>query len=187
MPVPIEYFLYGLIAFAAFMLGFGIVWPLIRWLEGKYGGKDERTIVVAPVPAEPAPALPAEQPCGGCASIITRQEIVDEAYESGGAEISTVVHPEQLHQPVSLKWHNKTYAMLYGTDCGIVMIIKLSNDYAAHLKTVHPAICRAHFPTAENWYYVHVDKEFHSKECVYKVIHSARDFVASKNNKDDGI
>jgi len=184
MPIQIEYFLYGLIAFAAFMLGFGLIWPLIRFLEAKYGRKDsvQTTTVIAAAP----PAEPKEKPCE-CESVITRQEIVDEAYASGGAEISTVLHPEQLHQPVSLKWHGKTYAMLYGTDHGIILIIKLADDYAAHLKTVHPEICRAHFPTAANWYYIHVDKSFHSKDCIFKVIHNARDFVASKNNKDDGV
>jgi len=176
MPVQLEYFLYGLIAFAAFMLGFGIIWPLVRFLERRFSKEP----VVQNVTVAAAPVAAAEKPCG-CVSIITRQEIMDEAYASGGSEISTVEHPEQLHQPISLKWNGKTYVMLYGTDCGIIMIIKLPDDYAANLKSLHPAICRAHFPTAENWYYVHVDKEFHSKDCVFKVIHMARDFVAKSS------
>ena len=93
MPIAVEYFLYGLIAFAAFMLGFGLMWPLVRFLEAKYGRKA-------------IPSGPEEKPCG-CESVITRQEIVDEAYASGGADVSTVLHPEQLHQPISLKWHGR--------------------------------------------------------------------------------
>jgi len=176
MPVAVEYLLYGLIAFAAFMLGFSIMWPLVRFLERRLSKDKEPVVQHESVMQEPQAVVKEE--CS-CKSFLTRHDIVDEARKSGGFDISVVEHPEQLHQPVLLKWHGKTYSMLYGTDLGVIIIIKLANEYAEALRATYPDICRAHFPTESHWYYLPVNGAFPDKESVFEIIHASRDFVAS--------
>jgi len=171
MPVAVEYLLYGLIAFAAFMAGFAIMWPLVRFLERRCSKSKEEPVIHEP-------QVIVKEKCS-CKSFLTRHDIVDEARKSGGFDVSVVEHPEQLHQPVLLKWHGKTYSMLYGTDLGVVIIVKLASDYAETLRTAYPDICRAHFPTESHWYYLPVNDSFPDRESVFKILHSSRDFVAS--------
>ena len=108
---------------------------------------------------------------------ITRQEIADDTKKMGITDITVVERPKQPQLPVSLKYKGKTYAMLYGTDKGVLMIARFDEEYAGELARIHPEICRAGFPRGANWYSLPVDGAFREKESVYRVLTAARFFV----------
>jgi len=112
--------------------------------------------------------------------MITRKEIVEDTKALGIASITVVERGKEPHLPVSLKFKDKTYAMLYGTDKGVMMIAKLSDAYADKLAVRHPRVCRVKFPAGPNWYYVPVDGAFDGKESVYAVLNAAYAFVLAK-------
>jgi len=114
---------------------------------------------------------------------ITRKEIADDVREIENPDIAVVERLKQPQLPMSLKYKNKTYAMLYGTDEGVLMTVKISDDYAEELAETHSEICRACFPNGPNWYHIPIDGAFRDKESVYRVLTSARTFVKNTTKK----
>jgi len=112
---------------------------------------------------------------------VTRKEIAEDTRNIGDPDITVVERPKQPQLPASLKYRGKTYAMLHGTDDGLLMIVKIPDEYAELLGRTHPNICRANFPHGANWYYIPIDGAFWNKDSVYSVLTSARRFVAAKN------
>jgi len=110
---------------------------------------------------------------------ITRKEIVDDTRAIGNPDI-VILEKEQPQMPVSLKYKGKTYAILYGTDKGVMMVVKLTDSYADKLAAKHPQIRRAKFPAGANWYYVPVDGAFDSKDAVYSVLNVSYGFILVK-------
>ncbi|MCL2821574.1 MAG: bacteriohemerythrin [Firmicutes bacterium] len=117
---------------------------------------------------------------------ITRKEIAERTMElvqtNGDTNINIAQRPKQLQLPMSLKYGKKTFALLYGTEEGVLMILNLDNDVAEHLAQTHPEICRASFPAGKNWYYLPVDGAFTCKEEVYRVLDSSMEFIKEKNS-----
>ena len=111
---------------------------------------------------------------------ITRKEIIEDTKAIGNASVTVVERGTEPHLPVSLKYKDKTYAMLYGTDAGVIMVAKLSDAYADKLAVRHPRVCRVKFPAGANWYYVPVDGAFDCKKSVYTVLNAAYAFVLAK-------
>ena len=70
--------------------------------------------------------------------------------------------------------------MVYGTDTGVTMIVRIDGDYADALIVKHPEIHRPKFPKGANWYYIPIDGAFDSKEAVYEILNAAREFVANQ-------
>jgi len=110
---------------------------------------------------------------------MTRREIADALRAKGDPDIKIVERPDQPQLPMSLKYKTKTFAMLHGTDSGVLMIVRIWDDYARQLLAVHPKLRRAHFPRGRNWYYVPIDGTFQNKEAVYRVLSNAETFVKS--------
>jgi len=113
---------------------------------------------------------------------ITRKEIADYILTLNNPDITIVERPRQPQLPMSLKYKGKTFAMLHGTDEGVLMIVRLSDDDAETLAPAHPEVCRASFPKGPNWYCVPVDGTFSDKESVCTVLANAYSFVKKHPN-----
>jgi len=110
---------------------------------------------------------------------ITCKEIIADTLALSDKNI-TLLERAEPQMPVSLKYKNKTYAILYGTDRGVMMVVKLSDIFADRLAVRHPEIRRAKFPAGANWYYIPVDGAFDGKESVYKVLNASYGYVLVK-------
>jgi len=108
---------------------------------------------------------------------ITRREIADDTLKLNDPNITVKERPDEPQLPMSLNYKGFTYAMLHGTEAGVVMIVKIADAYAAQLALRHPEICRARFPRGPNWYYLPIDYTFRDKESVYEILGAARAFV----------
>ncbi|MCL2629959.1 MAG: InlB B-repeat-containing protein [Firmicutes bacterium] len=115
--------------------------------------------------------------------ILKRKDITAYMRGLGNPEISAVDRPKQPQLPASIKLNGKTFAMLYAIDDGVLMIVRLSPADAKALAENHPEICRASFPKGSHWYHLPIDGAFKSREAVYSVLDSAREFV---NQKEQG-
>ncbi|MCL2370275.1 MAG: hypothetical protein FWC80_03505 [Firmicutes bacterium] len=118
---------------------------------------------------------------------MTRREIVEDTKAIASKDITIVEKPLEPQMPVSLKHKTKTYAILYGTDKGVMMVAKLYDAYADRLAVRHPQIRRAKFPAGANWYYIPVDGAFDSKKSVYAVLNASYDFVLAKYGKPEDM
>jgi len=110
---------------------------------------------------------------------ITRKEVINDTHALNNPQITIVERPEP-HSPVSIKYKDKTYVMMYGTDKGIMMIAKIDDAYADSLSIKNPEVRRAKFPAGANWYYVPINGAFENKESVYAVLNAAYGFVLGK-------
>ncbi|MCL2371076.1 MAG: hypothetical protein FWC80_07620 [Firmicutes bacterium] len=117
---------------------------------------------------------------------ITRKEIIEDTRSLGNPDIGIFERAEP-QMPASLKHKGKTYAILYGTDRGVMMVVKLSDAYADKLSVKHPQIRRAKFPAGANWYYVPVDGAFESKDAVYAVLNVSYGFVLVKYGSESEV
>ena len=106
--------------------------------------------------------------------MLTRKEIAENAKETGGRAV-TVVERADSQLPMSLKYGAKTFAMLYGTDAGIVMVVRIPAEYADEFVKEHPAIRPAKFP--RKWYQIPIDGTFKDKESVFRVLAYAANYV----------
>jgi len=125
--------------------------------------------------------------------IITRPEIVNDWLNSGDEELTILDRFKNPRQPSSFKVKDKTFAMIYGTDMGLLMITQIPVELAHELSRRHPEIARASFPVGKNWYQLPIDGAFPSKQAVYDVMVASREFVKNKKpgkpryaKKEDG-
>jgi hypothetical protein len=88
-----------------------------------------------------------------------------------------------MQLPMSLKYAKHTFVLLYGTEEGVLMVIRLGHEYADELAKDHPEICRAHFPAGSDWYYLPIDGAFLSKPAVYEVIDYSMDSIKKRYEK----
>jgi len=117
---------------------------------------------------------------------ITRKEIIEDTRSLGNPDI-TIFERGEPQMPASLKHKGKTYAILYGTDKGVMMVVKLSDEYADKMAVKHPQIRRTKFPAGANWYYVPVDGAFESKDEVYSVLNVSYGFVLVKYGSETEV
>ena len=118
---------------------------------------------------------------------ITRREIAEDARGSGNPDITVKEYPFQPQLPTILKYEGRTYAMLYATDRGVLIIARLTDAYAEELICKYPGVRRARFPRGANWYCVPVENAFTDKEEVYRILFEARAFLNLKSLRSDGI
>jgi len=119
--------------------------------------------------------------------LITRQEIAEDARRSGDPDITVSEHPCQPQLPTTLKYRDRTYAMLYATDRGVLIIARLTDGYADELICKYPGVRRAAFPRGANWYCVPVESAFTDKEEVYRILFEARAFLLSAGRKNQTV
>ena len=112
---------------------------------------------------------------------ITRKEIADGARGTGDPGVRVIERPRRPWLPTSLRCGGKTYAMLYGAENGVAMVVRITDRYAGELAEIHPGIRRARFPRGADWYCIPIDGTFNNKESVYRVLDAARGFVAQKS------
>lgn len=111
---------------------------------------------------------------------ITRKEIGEDMRALKIANLDVVERYKSPQLPASLKYNDETYAMLYASDDGVIMVTQLSDEYAEELGKRHPEIRHAKFPKGPHWYVVPIDGAFTDKESVYRVLEYARNFVEAK-------
>jgi|GEM_PF-2221995 len=111
---------------------------------------------------------------------ISRKEIGEDMRALNVANLEVIERYKSPQLPASLKYNEETYAMLYASDEGVIMVTQLSDEYAEELGKRHPEIRHAKFPKGPNWYVVPVDGAFEDKESVYRVLEYARAFVEEK-------
>ena len=109
--------------------------------------------------------------------LISRQEIVENMRTITDPDLEILDRFKNARQPSSFKWKGKTFIMMYGTDMGIIMTLKIPHDLADRLASRHPEICRASFPAGKNWYTLPIDGAFKDKESVYRLIHASLEFI----------
>jgi len=108
---------------------------------------------------------------------ITRREIAEDTRGLGNPDLTIKEYPYQPQLPTILKCKDRTYAMLYATDRGVLIIARLTDAYAEELICKYPGVRRASFPRGANWYCVPVEKAFTDKEEVYRILFEARAFL----------
>lgn len=111
--------------------------------------------------------------------LITRKEIIEYAQNKDPENISAKI-PEGPQHLYSLKWKKSTFAMLHGTDKGVLMVLLLNEKSQLELAKKHN-VQRSKFPRGEHWYTIPVDKTFTTKEQVFAIIQMAIDFVKAKS------
>ncbi|MDR0426107.1 MAG: AAA family ATPase [Clostridiales bacterium] len=112
---------------------------------------------------------------------ISRSEIAKRmralAAAQDNADINVIERPKQPQLPMSLRYREKTFGMLYSIETGVLMVLRMSRAYAEELSARHPELCRAQFPAGPNWYSLPVDGAFEDKAAVYRVLDHSLDFV----------
>jgi len=139
-------------------------------------GKDKK-----PTLSESAEAVPE---VGTISYFITRQEIIEDIRKLGNPDITIAEYSYQPQLPTTLKDKGRTYTMLYGTDKGVLMIVRIADDYADELAYKYPGVRRASFPHAPHWYCVPVEGAFTEKEEVFRIVSEARAFLDRKSEKN---
>ena len=117
------------------------------------------------------------------AFFITRQEIAENTRKLENPDITVAEYSDQPQLPTTLKYKGKTYTMLYGTDKGVLMIVRIADSYADELAGKYPVIRRASFPNAPNWYCFPLEGTLENKEEVYRILFRARTFLNPKSGK----
>ena len=125
---------------------------------------------VAPIPPPPPPVVPAKH-------IYSRAEMIEDTLALNDENITVSQRPDQPQLPVSLKYKKKTYAMLYASDGGILIIARLPQTFADMVMRVHPATKKAVFPKGPYWFSIPIDETFQSKAEIHEILDSARGFI----------
>jgi predicted DNA-binding protein (MmcQ/YjbR family) len=171
------YLYYVLIALGAFILGGGLV-LLCRYLfakrriADKLAAKDPELVELVVAAGEAFHEYAKNH-------VVTRKEIAEATRAMDNPDIKVV---ERLHQPqlpMSLRVKDKTYAMLHGTDGGVMMTVKISDEYANMLGAKYHGVSKASFPCGLNWYYIPVDNTF-SRDSVFEILYAAAEFTSQK-------
>jgi len=114
---------------------------------------------------------------------ITRREIAENTRELNDPDISVKEYPLKPQLPTILKCKGRTYAMLYGTDKGVHMTVRIPDYYANDLGYKYRGVRQADFPHAPNWYCIPVEGAFKDKEEVYRILFEARIFLNLPKNE----
>ena len=102
--------------------------------------------------------------------LITRQEIV--AYARKLNSKIVIKEAQEPQFPYSIRWKNKTVVMLYGTDKGVMMIVRLNEKDKEEISKIHE-LKQAKFPRGKYWSSVLIDNTFIVKEQVFRILHMA--------------
>ena len=109
---------------------------------------------------------------------MTRKEIVDYVQSLDPENISAKI-PEGPQHLYSLKWKRATFAMLHGTDKGVLMVVLLDEKTQNELSKKHN-VQKSKFPRGEHWFTIPIDTTFTDNEQVFKIIQTAIEFVKVK-------
>ena len=183
MEEVIKVFIYTIITISGIFLAGVVIWTALtifmyakKPTEQTIVKKEETIIkhITTPAPvAEPTTIL-----YGGF--WITRKEIAEDVRNLKNKDITVIEHLKNPQLPTSLKWKTKTFALLYVSDEGPLMIARISDELGKELAKTNPKVSRAVFPKGNNWYSIPVDQTFENKAAVYKVISQAQEFVTLK-------
>jgi len=170
-----EIFIYILIAIGAFAGAFVLAW-LVFGVFIK-GGKNSQSREYV---REYATALN-EQPApkGITQFTVTRQNIVDWTRSMGDIDITVREKIDDPQMPHSLRWKNKTFALAYGTDAGVLLIARIPDDYVAVLSKSH-RIDRSKFPKGPYWWTIPINQTWTSKEMVMELLKKSVRYVSEK-------
>jgi len=114
--------------------------------------------------------------------VITRQDIVDWTKALGDEDITVSEKTEDPQMPHSLRWKNRTFALAYGTDIGVLLIARIHDDYAQELSKTH-RVDRSKFPKGPCWWAIPINQTWTSKQEVLEVLTQAITHTKSKTVK----
>jgi len=109
---------------------------------------------------------------------ITRREIAEDTRNLRNPDITVEERPDQPQLPTTLRYKGRTYAMLYGTDKGVLMTVRITDSCADKLSGKYPGIKPARFPKGPNWYRIPIEGAFSDKEEIYRILFEARVFLS---------
>ena len=72
--------------------------------------------------------------------------------------------------------------MLYGTDKGVLMIVRIHEEDKLELAKTHN-IQQAKFPRGKNWFSLMIDNTFTNRDQVYRIINMAIHFAQNPPKK----
>ena len=150
---------------------FGICTICILWILYV---QSQRNFVLAQNPVQLAPVTRKPDEFS-----ITRQDISAFAMNQDPEFITLKEKPDPQF-PYSLKWKNKTFHMLYGTDKGVIMIARLREQDAKGLSKRHN-IQPSKFPRGKNWFVIPIDNTFTNREQVTDITLMAIDYIQNPN------
>jgi len=108
---------------------------------------------------------------------ITRQEIVEEFRRIKDTSLEIVDRFDNPRLPSSLKHKGKTFASMFGTDMGIILVAKLPQDVADVLAKNHRDFGPSSFPKGKNWYALPIGSSFKNKADVIDVLLASYEFI----------
>ncbi|MCL2587664.1 MAG: hypothetical protein FWE31_05540 [Firmicutes bacterium] len=162
-----EIFVYTLIAIGAFAGAFVLAWLVFGAFIKAGENRQIREYV-----REYATTLNEQ-------STITRQNIVDWTRTMGDINITVRERADDPQMPHSLRWNNKTFALAYGTDAGVLLIVWITDDYAARISKSH-RIDRAKFPKGPYWWTIPLDQTWTNKEMVMELLKNSVGYVSKR-------
>jgi predicted DNA-binding protein (MmcQ/YjbR family) len=109
----------------------------------------------------------------------SRKRIIEEVLRIDNVNITIKIRNDQPELPASLNYMKRTFAMLHGTDHGVVMIVKISDHCAHELSKYHPHVRKSLFPRGANWYYIPIDDSFETEDEVFNILYKAMNFISS--------
>ena len=163
-----EIFIYIFIAIGAFAATFVLAWFIFGALIKAGESRQSREYV-----REYTTTL------NGQPATITRQNIVDWTRTMGDIDITVKERNDDPQMPHSLRWKNKTFALAYGTDAGVLLIVWITDEYAATISKSH-RIDRAKFPKGPYWWTIPIGQSWTSKEIVMELLKKSVEYVSKK-------
>jgi len=167
----VEIFVYILIAIGAFAGAFVLTWLVFGVFIKAGENRQSREYVREYI---------TDLSLNGMAlSTITRQNIVDWARTMGDIDITIKERTDDPQMPHSLRWKNKTFALAYGTDAGVLLIVWITDEYAATISKSH-RIDRAKFPKGPYWWAILIGQSWTNKEMVMELLKKSVEYVSKK-------
>jgi len=173
-----DIFLYILIGLGAFVIVFVLTWLLfgsfIKRKDNPQPGQTDMELI-----KEYVSSLRKEQPSTPTRFAITRQDIVDWIKTLEETDITVHKRTQDPQMPHSFRWNGKTFALTYGTDVGVLLIVRIQDTYAKELSKIH-RVDRSTFPKGPCWWAIPLDHTWTSKEMVLELLKTSIAYVKAK-------
>jgi len=175
-----DIFIYILIGLGAFAIVFVVTW-LLFGMFGKRKDNPQPGQADMELMLQYVLALQKEQPQTPTKAkfAITRQDIVDWIKTLEETDITVKKRTQDPQMPYSLRWKDKTFALAYGTEVGVLLIVRIQDTYAKDLAEIH-RVDRSTFPKGPSWWAIPLDHTWTSKEMVLNLLESSITYVKTK-------
>ncbi|MCL2570145.1 MAG: hypothetical protein FWE16_02975 [Firmicutes bacterium] len=107
---------------------------------------------------------------------VTRMDILADMRQVNDPTLEILDRFDCPRQPSSLKYKSKTFAFLYGTDLGIILIALLPEETSARLAKECPEFGKSTFPKGKDWYQLPIAESF-TKEFINEILIASFNFA----------